>query len=58
MADIGLRRTEQHSESSAHFQHGPPAYCYRMAVATRLTRAALTQIDVELEEAASVSGAT
>jgi iron(III) transport system permease protein len=34
------------------------AYCYRMAVATRLTRAALTQIDVELEEAASVSGAT
>jgi iron(III) transport system permease protein len=34
------------------------AYCYRTAVATRLTRAALTQIDVELEEAALVAGAT
>lgn len=32
------------------------AYCYRMAVATRLTRAALTQIHIELEEASSVAG--
>jgi iron(III) transport system permease protein len=34
------------------------AYCYRMAVATRLTRAALMQIHVELEEASSVAGGT
>jgi iron(III) transport system permease protein len=32
------------------------AYCYRMAVATRLTRAALMQIHVELEEASAVAG--
>ena len=32
------------------------AYCYRMAVATRLARAGLMQIHVELEEASSVAG--
>jgi iron(III) transport system permease protein len=32
------------------------AYSYRMAVATRLTRAGLMQIHAELEEAASVAG--
>src|SRR5262249_24600537 len=32
------------------------AYCYRMAVATRLTRAALMQSHVELEEASAVAG--
>jgi iron(III) transport system permease protein len=32
------------------------AYSYRMAVSTRLSRAALTQIHPELEEAASVAG--
>lgn len=32
------------------------AYSYRMAVATRLTRAALMQIHAELEEASSVAG--
>jgi iron(III) transport system permease protein len=32
------------------------AYCYRIAVATRLTRAALMQIHVELEEASAVAG--
>src|SRR6202007_964565 len=31
-------------------------YSYRMAVATRLTRAALMQIHLELEEASSVAG--
>jgi iron(III) transport system permease protein len=33
------------------------AYSYRMAVSTRLTRAALMQVHAELEEASSVSGA-
>jgi iron(III) transport system permease protein len=32
------------------------AYCYRTAVATRLTRAGLMQIHIELEEASSVAG--
>ena len=32
------------------------AYCYRMAVATRLSRAGLMQIHVELEEASSAAG--
>ena len=32
------------------------AYSYRMAVSTRLTRAALMQIHAELEEASSVAG--
>ncbi len=33
------------------------AYCYRLAVATRLARAGLTQLHTELEEAAAASGA-
>ena len=32
------------------------AYCYRMAVATRLTRTGLMQIHIELEEAALMAG--